>query len=177
MRYTILLLSILFICLGLFGCAEKVPKGAFCLAENNLEERQLQTRKFESNEEIKILNASAGVLQDLGFNVDEVERDLGVISCSKQRDATSAGQIAGAIFVALLTGAVVPVDDYQLIRASIVTWPLKDNKQVAVRVTFQRVVVNNRKEISLAETISNPELYQQFFEKLSQSVFLEAHQL
>ena len=162
---------------GLIGCAPVVPDNAFCPTTECLKERQLQTRRFDTKDEMIVLNSSAAVLQDLGFNVDEIERDLGVISCSKKRDATSVGQIVGAVFIALLTGAVVPVDDYQIIKASIVTWPVDDCSQVAVRVTFQRVIYNNYKKISTAEAIIDPKIYQEFFEKLSKSIFLEAHQI
>ena len=149
----------------------------FCLPEANLKERQLQTRKFDSTDEKKIINASGAVLQDLGFNIDEVERDLGVISCSKTRDATSGGQVLLWVLVAALGGGSTPIDDYQIIRASVVTWPVSNNSQIAVRVTFQRVIYNTHKKITLAESIVEPKLYQEFFEKLSQSIFLEAHQL
>ena len=123
-----------------------------------------------------ILNAAAAVFQDLGFNIDESETDLGVIVCSKKRDATSAGQIAGAIILGLFSGVAVPVDKHQLIRVSLITCPISE-KSIAVRVTFQRIIYNTYNQVTKAESIKDPELYQQFYEKLSQSVFLEAHQL
>ena len=130
-----------------------------------------------------MLSASAAVLQDLGFTIDESETDLGVIACSKLRDATNAGQIAGAIVIALLTGAVTPTDKEQLIRASIITYPITINEtdkskcRTAVRVTFQRIVTNTQNQVTRRECIIEPEIYQEFFEKLSQSVFLEAHEI
>lgn len=49
--------------------------------------------------------------------------------------------------------------------------------QAAVRCTFQRVVYNTHGLVSRLEQVNNPELYQQFFDKLAQSVFLEAHEI
>lgn len=166
----------------LVGCAPTIPKAALKLSKESLKNRQLQTRRFDTDEKT-LLSASAAVLQDLGFNINESETDLGLIACSKQREAISAGQIAGAVFVALLTGAVTPVDKEQLIRASLVTRPIhidemdKSKSQTAVRITFQRIVSNTRGQITRREGINEPKIYQEFFDKLSQSLFLEAHEL
>lgn len=64
----------------------------------------------------------------------------------------------------------------QKIRISIVSKPLK-GKETLVRVTFQRLIWDNQGRISRVETINEPKLYQEFFDKLSQSVFLEANQI
>lgn len=96
---------------------------------------------------------------------------------SKDRDATEAGQIAGAVFVALLFGVVPAVDSNQKIRVSLVTNPSQTNRdRPSVRVTFQRVVWNNHGQISKTEPLDDLALYQEF-DKLSQSVFLDAHQI
>jgi len=83
----------------------------------------------------------------------------------------------------VLTGAVTPVDKQQLIRSSLVTRPVhidetdKSKCQTAVRITFQRIVINTQGQITRREGINEAEIYQEFFDKLSQSVFLEAHEI
>jgi len=44
-----------------------------------------------------------------------------------------------------------------------------------VRVTFQRIVWDEQGRVSRSESLEDPELYQEFFFKLSKAVFLEAH--
>ena len=169
-----LLLAVFFVT----GCQSQVPNDALRLSPESLEQRRLQTRLFEGVSETDILSASAGVLQDLGFNLDESETDLGVLVSSKRRSARVPAQIATAILLDII-GFEMDVDEKQKIRASLVTRPV-DGESVDsyyVRITFQRVVWDSSNEISRIERIDSPELYQGFFNKLSKSVFLEAHKI
>ena len=111
------------VCFLVVSCASKIPKEALQLSPEDLKNRQLQTRRFDTDEST-LMSASAALLQDLGFTIDESETDLGVIACSKTRDAINASQVVGAVLIAVLTGAVTPVDKDQLIRASLVTHPI-----------------------------------------------------
>lgn len=171
---------------ALAGCQQasgtQQHAAALTLAEENLGQRQMQTRRFDTTDERSILAASAGVLQDLGFTTEETNLKAGLIVASKDRDAVEAGQVAGQVFFALLVSAMGgradPVwDANQKIRISIVTRPAADRSGIIVRATFQRVIWNTKNQISRVETIDKPEIHQQFFDKLSQSVFLEAHQI
>jgi hypothetical protein len=160
------------------NCAPQIPEEALQFTSESLKERQLQTRYFDTADEKNILSASAALLQDLGFNLDESETPLGLIVGSKDRDATNPGQVAAAIFVALLGGGAMPIDRNQKMRASLVTRPVgEDKKRIAVRITFQRIVWNTQNQITTAERLNEPEMYQEFFSKLSKSVFLEAHEI
>ena len=94
---------------GLIACQQRIPKEALQLSPESLADRQLQTRLFETNDEAMLLSASAALLQDLGFTLDESETGLGVIVASKDRDATEAGQVVMAVAFALL-GANMPID-------------------------------------------------------------------
>lgn len=162
--------------LFLSACAQTVPKEALELTQESLQQRQTQTRRFETKDEKKLLTAGAQVLQDLGFNLEESETGLGVVVGSKDRDATEAGQVAGAVFMAVMFGVNMPIDQNQKIRVSLITRPVGD-KETAARVTFQRVVWNNRGQVSTTEPLDDPKLYQEFFDKLSQSVFLTANEI
>lgn len=158
------------------GCEASIPKDALQLTPDSLARRQVQTRVFETTNEAELLAASAHLLQDLGFNLDESEVELGVVVASKDRDATEAGQVAASLLLALL-GVAMPWDDEQKIRASIITRELKERNGYAVRLTMQRIVWNTQNQISKTEPLDDPKMYQEFFAKLSKAVFLEAQEL
>ncbi len=116
------------------------------------------------------------MLQDLGFTIDDSESGFGLVVGSKRRDATEVGQVLVAILVVALTGAWMPTDDEQLMRASVVTRPIGDEgEQTAVRVTFQRVVWNTEGRVTQSESMTDPAFYQAFFSRLSKAIFLQAH--
>ncbi len=159
-----------------------MQEAALTLKPEALARRELGLRRFDTPDERMILSACSGVLQDLGFTLEESSVATGLLVASKNRDAMEAEQVAGQIFVAALItamgGTADPVwDRDQKIRISIITQPALDGAGVVVRVTFQRVVWNTKNQVSKVETIGDPGIYQQFFDKLSQSVFLEAHQI
>ena len=163
--------------LAVAACQQTVPKEVLQLSADSLQRRQAQTRVFETADEAELLSASAALLQDLGFTLDESEVDLGVIVASKNRDATEVGQVVGAVAVAVLFGAHMPVDDEQKIRAALVTRKLEERNGYAVRLTIQRIVWDTDGRVSKTEPLDDAQMYQEFFDKLSKSVFLEAQEL
>lgn len=174
----ILIASAVSTALVLSGCNATIPKDALKLTPDTLENRSLQTRKYEGISEEEILAASAGVIQDLGFTIEESETKLGVIVGTKDRDATEAGQVVAAVALAVLFGASVAVDKNQKMRVSLVVKPIEGKeKDHFVRATFQRIVWNTNNQITRAEQISTPEAYTEFFDRLSKAIFLEGHRI
>lgn len=170
---------IIFIC----GCVT-TPTNALKAPEAGLSSRQIEMRQFDTKDEIRVLSATAAVLQDMGFTLTEVENKLGLIVGSKERDATVPGQVAMAAFIDLLgaaggasSNAMAQVDAMQTILVSCVTRRNLEGNKVAVRVTFQRVVFNRMNQVSRLETIKDLKVYEGFFEKLSKSIFLEADKI
>ena len=155
-----------------------LPENALKPGENAIKLRQIQTRRFEGIEEPKLLSASAGVIQDLGFNIEESETKLGVITASKQRSAVEAWQV-GMAFLAAMGGGTASIDKTQKLRVSVVARPRDktSKKDFLVRVTFQRMVWNTQNQVTRAEPLNKPEMYQEFFDKLSKAVFLEAQEI
>ena len=169
------------LCVAVLAGCMPAPQNALELTPETMQDRQLQTRRFDTTNKSTMLAAAAAVLQDLGFTLEESEIPLGVLTASKQRSAVSAGQVTGAIFIAILGGLVgvntnTPLDSTQNLRVSMV---MRENssKDSIVRVTFQRVVITDQGTISRAEQIKDEEIYKEFFERLAKSVFLEAHEI
>jgi len=187
MSATLLALGLLFVA----GC-ETLPDTAMELSPDSLKQRQLQTRRVEGIDEKALLAASAGVLQDLGFNIDEAETRLGVIVASKKRSAIDTADIitssletlAVEMVIALVFGdhereGEINFDVTQKIRISVVTRPALDSSgqprkdAQVIRVTIQRLVWDDDGNLTHAESIEEPKVYQKFFDRLSKSIFLE----
>jgi hypothetical protein len=172
-----------FIWLGVFliACQNNILKEALTLSPESLKERKLQTRIFEDVDENKLLTASAAVLQDLGFTIDETETRCGLIVCSRDRDVTETAQVILSVtleILSLLAGAPtsVPYDTKQKVLASLVTTPA-NSQRIAVRITFHQIVWNSDGKITKNHQVNDSQIYQEFFSRLSKSVFLVAHEI
>ncbi|MCF8723188.1 hypothetical protein LQ236_001208 [Nitrospina gracilis] len=176
------------------GCVTRVddPATLFNLTPESAQHRALQTRYFETTDEQALLSASAAVLQDLGFQVQESVHDLALLRASKERSAYEYGQHITRFFMAALgafgqTIILVPIDLHQKIGATLAMRPVdSQGKRYSVRITFYRVIWESDGQSGdhyippgsqRMEMIHDATIYQQFFAKLSKSVFLEAHKI
>jgi hypothetical protein len=164
-------------------------KSDFQLTQESFQHRAAQTRYFETDDELELLSASAAVLQDMGFHIDESVPDLGFLLGGKERSAREYGEEIGRTILSALTLGLtmMPADLHQKFGATLVTRPLDvDGSRHEARITFYRVIWAGEGYFydetlppgsSRAEVLRDPGLYQQFFERLSKSVFLEAYTL
>jgi hypothetical protein len=149
--------------------------------------RAIQTRTYETHDEIELMSASAAVLQDLGFQIEESVPNVGYLRAAKERGAREYRQEILRILL-LITGNQIPVDLQQKITATLVARPAPTgDDQREVRIMFYRVIwkgdgSRSRSDggseyippgIQRMQMIRDPEIYQQFFARLSQAVFLE----
>lgn len=167
--------------LGACGVTPTQPEDPLRLYESPLETRNLQSRRFRAPSEQEILAATIAVLQDMEYNIDRIESSLGVITASKVADADSAQEQLGLLAIDLLCalggsgcGAMSTASDEQLIMLTMVVLPsLANRDEYVARVTLQRVVMDTVNRIKVKEPIHDPEMYQQIFERLSKSIFLQ----
>ena len=144
--------------------------------------RSLQTRRFDTLDERRLMSAATQTLQDLGFTVSESSLDAGVLVGSKQRDAEEAGQVAGQVVLSLLAALGGSYhnptwDKEQTIVVTLVTTPIQNSKQVEARVSFDRRLTNNHGQLWRTELVLDAPIYREFFDKLAKGVFLEAHKI
>jgi hypothetical protein len=161
--------------------------------------RALQTRIFETTDERELLSASAAVLQDLGFQVEESEMGMGILRAAKERSAREFWQefMQGLVLLLSTTASVfggganamviLPVDLHQQIGATLATRPVEgEGARFTVRILFHRKVWKGDGQSgnqyippgqNWMEMIYDAEIYQQFFAKLSKGLFLEAHEI
>ena len=194
-RWPILVSALVLLALG-SGCAPMEPEEFFQLAPESPAHRAIQTRMFETTDANDLLSASAAVLQDLGFQVEESVRELGFLCAAKERSAREYGQdivrfVLGVITTPAILGGglpvMIPVDLHQRIAATLVARPLNsDATRYEVRIMFYRVVWKGEgmggrsgspAGVQRMEMIREPKIYQRFFFKLSKAVFLEAFAL
>ncbi len=166
------------------ACTQYIPKQLLELSESNLEIRSRQTRVFQTNNEAEVLSSGLAVLQDMGFALEESASKLGLLVASKTADAQKTWEIFGSIMIGALASYgnsgysnEHTYDVEQKIRVAFVSTRSKQRGGYAVRVTFQRIILNNLGQITKSEAIDDPKIYQQFFQQLSSALFLEANQL
>jgi len=173
--------SISVLCLA---ACESIPSNAFRIPESSLSTRQMQTREYTELDDGTILSASVAVLQDMGYVIDEVEVELGVLSASKRADATNkleafgtmtvdAMQCVFTLMLACTRKHYKEIDDVQDIRLTLIAGPQQLSGDVPVRITIQRIIWDKAGRLSEQETITDSGVYDAMFAKLSKAVFLE----
>ena len=179
-------LLVALLAIQLHGCATgQTPMAALRLEESTLEVRSLQTRKLAAPSETVILTATIAVLQDMEFNIDRIEKPLGVISASKVSDADDKGEKRGLFFLDLLCAATGSAscnhaskakDEQQLLLTIVVLPSLERSGEYAVRVTLQRIIYDTQARIKTLERIEIPEVYQEIFDNLRNALFIEVNE-
>ena len=165
------------------GCAtDSIPQQALRLEETALEVRAIQTRSLAAPSEPAILAAMIAVLQDMEFNIDRIEKPLGVISASKVSDADDQGEKTGLFLLDLLCsigGAgdcnnMSTAKDEQHLVLTMVAMPSQQrSEEFLVRITMQRIIFDKEDRVKIQERIAEPAVYQAVFDNLRQALFLE----
>ncbi len=179
-------LSSLLLMAILGGCTASIPKAALRLPESTLDVRSIQTRTLAAPSEIDILTATIAVLQDMEFNVERIEKPLGVITASKVTDADSTGEKVGLFFLDLLCGvgggngcnnSSSAMDEQHITLTMVVLPSLVRSDEYAVRITLQRVIYDKIDRIKVLERIDDAETYQQIFDNLRKSLYIQVGEI
>lgn len=167
------------------GCAASIPEAALRLPESTLEVRSIQTRTLAAPSEIDILTATIAMLQDMEFNIERIEKPLGVITASKVTDADSGTEKMGLMLLDVLCvigamgggggcDAMSTAQDDQHITLTMVVLPsLARSGEYTARITIQRVIYDKMDRIKVLERIDDTQSYQQIFDNLRKSLFIQ----
>jgi len=137
---------------ALSGCAPTPQQQEMAFRQSGPVEqrRALDSRRYDTKDQTLMLSAIVGVLQDLGFIIEETQPALGIVVASR----IAAGRVRAQVSM-LPAGA----------------------RGVTVRATFQRMIPRPGAMLPTGETINDADVYRRFFDRLSQSVFLTAHEI
>ncbi|WP_156909998.1 hypothetical protein [Rubritepida flocculans] len=135
------------------GCAPTPEQqgAAIARAEPLQAARARETRRFDTANFGLVLQAALGALQDTGFTIEETQADAGLITAVKLGDAR--------------------------IRVQVSVRRIPGREATLARVTFQRVVPRPGAMLAMGEVLDDPLLYRDFFERMSQSLFLTANEI
>lgn len=166
------LLPLLLLCL-IAGC-KSTPSTLFQLPPEVQEQRQMESRVFDTDDETLILNASVAVLQELGYVFTQTSKELGIVTAICRRKADNS--TTKAVFATVLTtlGMIVgvsekvPYENDQYIMVSIVT--RKAPAGTRVRTTFARRIFYSNGH-SYTQRIDDPAIYDAFYNRLFQTIF------
>jgi hypothetical protein len=150
-----------------------------------------QSRSFPTSDSARVQNAAVQVLQDMGYQVRGGNREIGLLYADKVADVPAAGPghaiaEAAVIAISILAMALSGQGDIQdlpeqvaqhiYVTLLVVEETAHSSASVRVRLSIDRDMVYDQGYI-LADHTELPLIYQEFFEKLSKSVFLEAEQI
>lgn len=164
--------------LALAGCAAQPDPKLLRLSESTLEIRAMQTRTFAAASESEILAATAAALQDMEYNIDQVDSPLGIISASKVSDADSTSEKTTRFIFDLLCGcggSQFAADTHVITITTVVLPSLAVQGEYVTRITIQQITYDKMAQITSRSAIDDPQAYQVIFERLSKSLFIEVN--
>jgi hypothetical protein len=151
--------------------------------ESQVKLRSAQSRVFDTTDRLRVLEAVVVSLQDLGFMVDVLDQDLGIVSAKKYVDRerpTHPDQLATYLQYRPDTLLILTRNIHYW---GIAGWGTFYHRSDLVRLT---VTVRKRNDSQLVvrasaqfdlRAVEDPAPYQEFFRTLEQAVFLEGRVL
>ena len=148
----------------------------------------IQSHRFDTNESGLVFNGCVSVLQDMGYAVTGGDRPLGLVVARRKAEVPKAGLehavaeaalVTTTIILSLLTGQDMVTDLPEQVEQTIFISLLvsaETENSTRVRLSIDRDMLYDNGRV-IPDHTESPLIYQEFFGKLSKSVFLEAHQL
>jgi hypothetical protein len=186
--------------LAFTGCA---TSGTVPAKPTPLQIRSMQIRDFSGVDKKTVTQAAMNLLQDEGYIISQGDSELGFLSARRELDLRkpakplTAGQIAATVGIVAAIGtalvliaknnkrsnddtpaATEPVpsstvhqDRTQVTECTVMVTPFGDGTRV--RANFEQRVINDAGQATQNGPLRDAEVYQNFFQKLDKSLFLE----
>lgn len=154
--------------LSLAGCVSMAPG----TQQSQLQVREYQTRTFDTSDQKKVMKALLGALQDDGFNVSQANTDLGLLSAQKEVNVRDEG---AAVLATLLAGNNATYQNNAIMEATANVSAF--GQQTRVRLNVVQKVMDNKGGVMDVEPVTDPKFYQDFFETVSKSLFIQHEKL
>jgi hypothetical protein len=135
--------------------------------------RSIQSRVFDTTDRAKILRAAVATMQDLFFDIDVLDEELGIISGKKwfNRESPWADHPTYYLY---------ETDELLIFNTNFRSWGPFNYRKDLTRMTITvrpkektRLLVRASVQYNI-RAVEDPEMYQKFFKTLSQSLFLAA---
>ena len=139
--------------------------------DSQVKMRSLQTRVYDTTDKEKIMQAVISVMQDLFFDIDVLDQELGMLSGKKMYQSGSAWVDSPSYYNYKTDNLIIFSTNYRtfgpfyyrndLTRITVTISP-RGETQLMVRASIQYNI----------RAVEDPEVYQTFFKILSQSLFI-----
>ena len=83
MRVSVRSLSVFLLTIIIAGCQTDSRQQILATDKSQVELRSIQSRVFDTSDQVLTVRTVIATLQDLGFTIDKVDQDIGVVSATK----------------------------------------------------------------------------------------------
>lgn len=135
--------------------------------------RSIQSRVFDTTDTLRIMKAAIDVMQDMYFDIDVLDEDLGLVSGKKLYQS-------GSMWVDSPTYYTYQTDELIIFNTNFRTWGPFEYRRDLTRMTVTvrpkettRSLVRVSVQYNL-RAVEDLEMYQKFFAALERSMFLSA---
>ena len=135
--------------------------------------RSIQSRVFDTTDRAKILRAAVATMQDLFFDIDVLDEELGIVSGKKWFNYESPWADHPTYYL-------YETDKLLIFNTNFRSWGPFNYRKDLTRMTITvrpkektRLLVRASVQYNI-RAVEDPEMYQKFFKTLSQSLFLAA---
>jgi len=133
-----------------------------------LQIRELQTRTYATTNTKMVMKAVLNALQDMGFTITNAQENLGLIVAVENKDVENK---TAAMFEQIFAGYHARYAKDAITHATANISPY--GKVTMVRVSFTVKVLDNKGGVVRILHIANAKIYQKFFAKIQQSIYLQ----